>query len=101
MLAPNATEAISFELPPITTNGTHTVATNVTMVNENANQLEGLNMPTLELTITDGTDPDNVKAIKNPNNMIDDPRVYDLQGRKIISPTKGVYIINGKKVLVK
>ena len=57
LLAPNETEVISIELPPITTNGTHTVATNVTMVNENANQLEGLNMPTLELTITDGIDP--------------------------------------------
>lgn len=27
--------------------------------------------------------------------------VYDLQGRKVENPTKGIYIINGKKVLVK
>ena len=27
--------------------------------------------------------------------------VYDLQGRKIANPTKGIYIINGKKMLVK
>jgi hypothetical protein len=27
--------------------------------------------------------------------------IYDLQGRKIENPTKGIYIINGKKVLVK
>ncbi|MGN0232929.1 MAG: family 43 glycosylhydrolase [Bacteroidaceae bacterium] len=26
---------------------------------------------------------------------------YDLQGRRILSPTKGLYIINGRKVLVK
>ena len=27
--------------------------------------------------------------------------IYDLQGRKVENPTKGIYIINGKKVLVK
>lgn len=27
--------------------------------------------------------------------------VYDLQGRKVENPTKGIYIINGKKVLIK
>ena len=27
--------------------------------------------------------------------------IYDLQGRKIENPTKGIYIINGKKVFVK
>ena len=27
--------------------------------------------------------------------------VYDLQGRKVTHPTKGVYIVNGKKVLIK
>ena len=26
---------------------------------------------------------------------------YDLQGRKVIQPKKGMYIFNGKKVLVK
>ena len=27
--------------------------------------------------------------------------VYDLQGRKVANPTKGLYIVNGKKVIVK
>ena len=27
--------------------------------------------------------------------------VYDLQGRKVIAPTKGLYIVNGKKVVIK
>ena len=27
--------------------------------------------------------------------------IYDLQGRKIENPTKGIYIIDGKKTLVK
>ena len=27
--------------------------------------------------------------------------VYDLQGRRVDNPTKGVYIVNGKKVILK
>ena len=27
--------------------------------------------------------------------------VYDLQGRKVEVPTKGIYIVNGNKVLIK
>jgi hypothetical protein len=27
--------------------------------------------------------------------------VYDLQGRRVVQPTKGVYVIGGKKVVVK
>ena len=27
--------------------------------------------------------------------------IYDLQGRKVENPSTGIYIVNGKKVLVK
>ena len=27
--------------------------------------------------------------------------IYDLQGRRVLNPTKGVYIVNGKKVVIK
>jgi hypothetical protein len=27
--------------------------------------------------------------------------VFDLQGRRVLNPTKGVYIVNGKKVVLK
>lgn len=30
-----------------------------------------------------------------------DKNVYDLQGRKVAAPTKGLYIVNGKKMIVK
>ena len=30
-----------------------------------------------------------------------DNSVYDLQGRKVAQPTKGLYIHNGKKVVIK
>ncbi len=30
-----------------------------------------------------------------------DAEVYDLQGRRVVNPTKGLYIVNGKKVVIK
>jgi hypothetical protein len=29
-----------------------------------------------------------------------DAEVYDLQGRQVTNPTKGLYIVNGKKVFI-
>jgi hypothetical protein len=41
-----------------------------------------------------------VKAIENSQLTIDNS-VYDLQGRRVAKPTKGLYIVNGKKVIIK
>ena len=46
--------------------------------------------------IKDDTAVDDVKEQTTENNV-----VYDLQGRVVENPTKGIYIINGKKMLVK
>ena len=42
----------------------------------------GIDMPTVESSNTDAV-------------------VYDLQGRRVQNPTKGLYIVNGKKVIIK
>ena len=41
-----------------------------------------------------------IKAIDNGQLTIDNA-VYDLQGRRVSKPTKGLYIVNGKKVVIK
>ena len=41
-----------------------------------------------------------IQAIDNGQLTIDNV-VYDLQGRRVSQPTKGLYIVNGKKVVVK
>jgi hypothetical protein len=41
-----------------------------------------------------------IKAIDNGQLTIDN-EVYDLQGRRVAQPTKGLYIVNGKKVIIK
>ena len=60
------------------------------------------------IEVTSGTD--GIKDIKNERLKMKDSPVYNLNGQRVISspsgrpggvPTKGVYIINGKKVVVK
>lgn len=43
----------------------------------------------------------NVTGIKNIKVGTEDNIYYDLQGRRVLYPTKGLYIVNGKKVIVK
>ena len=40
-------------------------------------------------------------SIINNSQPTDDGMYYDLQGRRVSHPTKGVYILNGKKIIVK
>ena len=40
-----------------------------------------------------------VENVKAESGKVED--IYDLQGRKVDTPSKGLYIINGKKVLIK
>ncbi|MBQ7414700.1 MAG: hypothetical protein IJV09_04640 [Prevotella sp.] len=44
---------------------------------------------------------DNVTAIKNVKVGSEDHVYYDLQGRRVLYPKKGLYIVNGKKVIIK
>ena len=45
----------------------------------------------------------NVTGIEMPKaeTTNNDAEVYDLQGRRVANPTKGLYIVNGKKVVIK
>ena len=47
-------------------------------------------------------DFDGTTGIENVNtDGVDTDAVYDLQGRKVKVPAKGIYIVNGKKVLIR
>ena len=52
-----------------------------------------------ELTIGFDDETTGLKAISNE--PISNSQVFDLQGRIVINPTKGLYIVNGKKVVIK
>ena len=47
-------------------------------------------------------DTTGIDATLNDNGqMINDNVIYDLSGRRVMNPAKGLYIINGKKVVIK
>ena len=42
-----------------------------------------------------------IETIENSKNSTEDGVYYDLQGRRVENPTRGIYIVNGKKVVIK
>lgn len=42
-----------------------------------------------------------IESIESSKNSTEDGVYYDLQGRRVENPTRGVYIVNGKKVAIK
>ncbi|MBQ7571749.1 MAG: hypothetical protein IJT19_05850, partial [Bacteroidaceae bacterium] len=47
----------------------------------------------MQFDVTDG-----VATLRDGETM---DEVFDLSGRRVVKPTKGLYIVNGKKILVK
>ena len=45
------------------------------------------------------TNQTGVEEVETDNGEV--KAIYDLQGRKVVNPTNGIYVVNGKKVLVK
>lgn len=50
-----------------------------------------------------GDDDDGTTAIDGSSKMVDvrNDKYYDLNGRRVLYPRKGVYIMNGKKIIIK
>lgn len=54
-------------------------------------------VPQLTITFKNGT----TQVISAVRPTIENNVYYDLQGRRVAQPTKGLYIVNGKKVIIK
>jgi hypothetical protein len=50
---------------------------------------------------TYGDDATSIESVASSHQTIANGQYYDMQGRKVFKPTKGLYIVNGKKVIVK
>ncbi len=50
-------------------------------------------------TLTLCEDPTGIQSIENEDNS--DTTIYDLTGRKVTNPSEGIYIVGGKKYLIK
>ena len=58
------------------------------------------NARALEMNFDDN-ETTGLSEIKNTNLTNNTNEFFDLQGRKVAQPTKGLYIVNGKKVIIK
>jgi hypothetical protein len=67
--------------------------------------MQPVNLTPYDFTINYQYVPDGIKTIQSQANQVSREGIYDLMGRKLSVPmehlSKGLYIINGKKVLVK
>ena len=61
-------------------------------------EMQQMSKSTLSLSIGGG-DSTNIEAaaIENTNNTV----IYNMQGQRVVAPAKGVYIVNGKKMILK
>lgn len=69
---------------------------NVVVLNYDASNASGARGLTFSFADDETTAIQNVNGNDNVNK-----NVYDLQGRRVAKPTKGMYIVNGKKVIIK
>ena len=42
-----------------------------------------------------------IMSVDNGQLTVDSSEVYNLNGQRVAQPTKGLYIVNGKKVIIK
>jgi len=78
--------------------GSGTVAATKAYLHCDSDPTTGGGARSLALNFEDETT--GLKAIDNGQTTIENA-VYDLQGRRVVQPQKGLYIINGKKVMIK
>ncbi len=58
--------------------------------------------PSLNIVFEDGSETTGISAsLDDKAEMINDNAIYNLNGQRVAQPTKGLYIVNGKKVVVK
>ena len=55
----------------------------------------------LRMVFEDEEDVTGINALNDKEKMMNDKAVYDLQGRRVSKPTRGLYIKDGKKIMVK
>ena len=55
----------------------------------------------VHMVFEDEEDVTGVNALNDKLKMKNDKAVYDLQGRRVSKPTRGLYIKDGKKMMVK
>ena len=60
-----------------------------------------MNLLELKLVDLDFNEPTGIETVANSQEVNANSKFFNLAGQRVAQPTKGLYIVNGKKVLVK
>lgn len=77
----------------------YNVDSNVTLKNTRAYITVTEPTPARVLTMSFGDDATGIATIENGELKVETGVIYDLSGRKVTAPAKGIYVINGKKIV--
>ena len=82
--------------------GNGTLAAGKAFLRTTVNATGGGSAPSLSLVFDDNNTTGINEAIRpNNNSGMSDKTFYNLSGQRVTNPTKGLYIVNGKKVVIK
>ena len=79
-------------------NNTDKLHANSAYLQLNAVQVAGLGQTARGLTMVFGSDTNGIENVQRETTT---NQYFDLSGRRVAQPTKGLYIVNGKKVFIK
>ena len=77
----------------------YNVDSNVTLSNTRAYFVESTGARRTLTMSFDGGQTTGIATLENGKLNIETGNIYDLSGRRVVAPTKGIYVINGKKVV--
>ena len=63
--------------------------------------ITGTTLGSRDLNLDDDETTNISEEVKVNSNKFATAEWYDLKGRRVLFPTKGIYIVNGKKIIIK
>ena len=64
-------------------------------------EVAGATAPQLSIIFGDGGNTTGINAVNGEGLKVQGAEVYNLNGQRVLNPTKGLYIVNGRKVVIK
>lgn len=60
-----------------------------------------LQVSSLKVKVSSGSDPSDIDMVQTDTRLDGQRVIYDLSGRRVTNPTRGIYIVDGRKVVIK
>jgi hypothetical protein len=105
IVSDESTYYYGFQTKPISGPGFYKITSDITVPVGKAylelSASEAGNAPSFSIELDGETTGLQLINFDSEENIQDNGQMFDLQGRRVAEPTKGIYIVNGKKVVIK